>query len=66
MRVKIISDGTSKGTRVIDEQSGEAVEGCVYLSWIIDKDHMATATITLVKVSIDASAETNHDGMGVS
>lgn len=33
MKLKILSDGTSRNTRVIDEETGEPLDGVVSIAW---------------------------------
>lgn len=58
MRVKIISDGTAYGTRIVNMETGELVEGVVSVRWQMDaKDNTASVDISFVKVPIEAEGE---------
>ncbi len=47
MKLKIISDGTNSGTKLIDEDTGEMIHGISKLSWEAD------VTALLTKVSVE-------------
>lgn len=58
MKVKIISDGTAMGTKVIDPKSGEMLEGVIGVDWSCGLGaNEATATITLVQVPVELRAK---------
>lgn len=46
MKLKIISDGTHRGTKVVNSETGEMVHGVVAVSWKFDLGHMSP-TVTL-------------------
>lgn len=54
MKLKIISDGTLAGTKVVNAETGETVEGCYYVDWHchIDNNHIG-AVIWLRDVAIE-------------
>jgi hypothetical protein len=54
MRLKIQSDGTRKGTKVLTE-NGKEVEGVKYISYTIDsyEDGRASLVINGVKLDLD-------------
>ena len=56
MKVKVISDGTSHGTSVIDKETGEALEGIMNIDIFIDP-YSVVAKITLVGVELDLDIE---------
>jgi len=59
MQVKIISDGTSQGTKIIDE-NGNALENVSDIVWQADaRTSLCTAFLTLVKVPIEVKVEAN-------
>lgn len=45
MRLKVVSDGHPRNTKVINEDTGEAVEGVSSLEWKIDRNNLATVTM---------------------
>lgn len=54
MILKIISDGTSEGTHLINSETGEEVRYVQSISWSIDANTKEVkATIDLVKVPAD-------------
>lgn len=53
MRLKIISDGTLKGTQVVDTETGKRLEGVHYISWEIDADGEAHVHLGLDKISVE-------------
>jgi len=57
MKLKIISDGTVHGTKVLDE-NGDMLAGVVGILWECDKDmDMGKATITVIDVPIECIGE---------
>lgn len=70
MRVKIVSDGTRLGTKVVDAQTGEAIEGVVGVGWRIAADgnygllEPIPATLqVLTTFEIEAEAEVHEVGL---
>jgi len=59
MEIKIISDGTPYGTKVINKETGETLDLIEHVSWDIDaKDTgLARATIRFVKTEVDLIGE---------
>lgn len=58
MRVKITSDGTAFGTRVVDAESGEPIERVTSVSWSVDMERMvASANVTFVGVPVEIKGE---------
>jgi hypothetical protein len=54
MKLKIVSDGTNSGTRLIDEDTGEMVHKIQKLTWSTDVENwIATTTIELVDVPVE-------------
>ena len=47
MELKIISDGTSAGTKVVDWKTGEELEGVISVEWSIGVGEFAVAKIEL-------------------
>lgn len=57
MSVKIVSDGTPQGTRVLDD-FGMPISGVTKITWIMeDAQSIGKAIIEFEKVVIEASAE---------
>lgn len=67
MRIKIISDGTKAGTRVVDER-GEKVEMVTAIEWRIGAPGVADARITFraVPVEVEADVKVKTEGMQTS
>ena len=57
MKLKIISDGTTRGTKVIDEM-GNMVEHVQAISWQIRVGELSLATIELIDIPIETAV--NH------
>lgn len=57
MRLKIVSDGTSNGTKIVDEESGEEVRGVTHIEWSLGVDELAKVTIEFEAVSVDVKGE---------
>ena len=56
-KLKIISDGTSAGTRVVRADTGEKIEGVRKAAWVCMVGKIAIARFELIGVEIEASAE---------
>ena len=58
MRVKIISDGTVTGTKVVDAKTGETVEGVDRVRFVADAAHDSIqAVIHVVNPEIEAAVD---------
>lgn len=55
MKIKIISDGTSMGTSVINADTGEAISGVVGVTWECPLRGGSIVTLALKNVPIEAS-----------
>lgn len=54
MKLKIISDGTNAGTRLIDEDTGEAIPLIQKLTWEADaKDLCTKVTVELLNIPVE-------------
>lgn len=54
MRLKIISDGTNAGTKLIDEDTGEMVHLIQKLTWEADaKDFCTKVTVELINIPVE-------------
>ena len=63
MKLKIVSDGTRAGTKVVDADTGEVLEGVHMLSWGFSAgDQMADAMIAVegVQVDIESTVDVVH------
>jgi hypothetical protein len=62
MRIKIISDGTGHGTKVINADTGEPVEFVTSVEWwILDSLSTASCRIELAAVEVDVVGELVDD-----
>lgn len=50
MRLKIISEGTFKNTKIINEETGELLENVISIIWYLDVGDLARAELRLVNV----------------
>lgn len=61
MRIKIISDGTAVGTRVVDRDTGEQLRNVIGIRWrIADYDDRAIAQIEFSNVEVELEAEVKN------
>lgn len=56
MKVKIISDGTPAGTRLINMETGEPIMGITKIVFSVDKDNMAKVSVDFTGIPIEAVA----------
>lgn len=57
MKVKIVSDGTPKGTKVVDIETGEVIENITRIFWEVSLDSLAKAHIEIADCEIEVEAE---------
>lgn len=57
MKLKILSDGTAIGTRLVDATTGESIHGLLNLAWSIAHDDLAKVTVTLMAVPVEIEAD---------
>lgn len=61
MKIKITSDGTPRGTKVIDQKTGEELEGVLMLSWTMAAEEaVGVVTLELVGVPCDIVTEARN------
>lgn len=63
MRIKIISDGTIMGTRVLNADTGDALEGVKGVTihpMFVDGDMAVMATVTFIQPELDIIAKDPH------
>lgn len=53
MRIKIISDGTCRGTRVVNVETGEVVDNVTEISWGIVGGGTAMTTLKIYDVHVE-------------
>lgn len=52
MRLKIVSDGTGHNTKVLDDVTGEALEGVTEITWHCAPGEFATVEMKLLNVGV--------------
>lgn len=58
MRIKIESDGTPQGTRVLNAETGDMVEGVTGVEWVLpDCNSYARATLIFERVECEVIGE---------
>ena len=58
MKIKIVSDGTTWGTHVVNAETGEQIQNVTKIDISIDaKDATAKTTLTLVRVPLEITSE---------
>ena len=62
-KLKIISDGTSKGTKIVRADTGEKLDGVRKAAWVCMAGENAIARFELYGVEIEASAEISEISM---
>jgi hypothetical protein len=62
MKLKIISDGTNAGTKLIDEDSGEMIHLIQKLTWECNaKDHSTKVNIELLNIPVEIVSKAEVD-----
>lgn len=54
--IKIISDGTPNGTKVIDLETGKIIHWVQEVTWRIDTDNLAQVTIKVLNVPVELTS----------
>lgn len=57
MRIKIVSDGTGRGTKVINAETGEVVEGVKSATWSCSARGEAMVVLTFVHVHVEVEGD---------
>ena len=57
VKLKIISDGTRRGTRVVNAETGEELEGVQSVCWSSDFDDGPSAEMTVAGVAADLGVD---------
>ena len=57
MKIEILSDGTSAGTKVVNADTKEPIENIAKITWTITAPDIAQVRITFSDISIVASGE---------
>ncbi len=58
MRIKIISDGTTLGTRLVNAETGESIDGATSITWSANiDDGSVVALVRFIRLPIDAIGE---------
>lgn len=59
MKIKIVSDGTVKGTKLVDVETGKMLENVVSVTWAADlEDVAATVIFQGITAELEANAGT--------
>jgi len=61
LKLKIVSDGTAPGTRIVDE-AGNSLENVTYVEWHVAADNIGGAKIHIAAIPIEATGKIT-DGM---
>ena len=56
MKIKVISDGTNEGTRVVDAASGVRIENVSSITWIARGGQPPQAVVEFDQVEADVAA----------
>jgi hypothetical protein len=57
MKYKIMSDGYSQGTKIIDSETGAPIKGVSKIEWVMDVDNVGIATVTIIDVGMEADID---------
>jgi hypothetical protein len=58
MKLKVISDGTAQGTKVVNEATGEELENVFAVQWTVDaQSGKSHASIGVVQVAMESLGE---------
>lgn len=68
MKLKIVSDGTGRNTKVMDVETGEMLEYVTKVVWTADNSGPTQALITVIDIPVEVVSEAEieklplHDG----
>jgi hypothetical protein len=57
MKIKIVSDGTTRNTHVIDIETGDELEGVTHIDWHLEAGDLARCTIKLHMIPLEIEAD---------
>lgn len=58
MKLKIVSDGTAPGTKLVDAVTGEAVDNVIDIIWTVSAvDMISKAIVHMLAVPIDVTVD---------
>ena len=57
MKVKIISDGTASGTKLIDQETGKSIEDITSITWSVSVDELAQVNVKFINVPVEVIGE---------
>ncbi len=63
MRVKVVSDGMTSGTKVIDIETGKELDDVSMVTWSLRAGEVSRCTIELFNVPADVKADVNTEDM---
>ena len=66
MKIRVVSDGTYRGTRIENAETGELVENVIGLSLNLSRDYGMTASIEVVYTPTAAAALVTTTGTDYS
>jgi len=58
MKIKIISDGTSFGTKIINIDTGEELDSVIKIQWNYEASNIAEAIITFEETPVELIGKT--------
>lgn len=58
MRLKIVSDGTPPGTKLVDADTGAEVQNVCGLRWSLQAGELSRATVELDYIEFDGEGDT--------
>jgi hypothetical protein len=57
MEIKIVSDGTPYGTKLINIETGDEIKDIKSIDWHIEVDKLATAKIEFLRVPVELQVQ---------
>ena len=57
MRIKIISDGKPTGTRIVNAETGERIEGVTGIKWSLGLKSLAECELRLINIAVEIVGE---------
>lgn len=64
MKIKIISDGTPQGTKVVNTETDERIEYVTSVQWKCEIGDIARARIEFLAIPVELTGEVKEDEKG--
>ncbi len=64
MKLKIISEGTGRNTKIVSVETGEVIEGVTEVTWHCRYDSLADVTMKFINIPVEVMGELDVTQLG--